>query len=164
MNIQDILKQYPYIGEERLRLNKDLRTAIEAKLNADGCIKASIISDSPRSGDVGNPTYRNTENLFEHLEEICVELANIAEYTKIKIRDLDDMQKQIDEALLSLTWAERRIIDLRYFQYPEPKFGWNKVIKESHYSRAECFRDHGQALEKMRKRIKLRLYETIKVV
>ncbi|MCX8129758.1 MAG: RinA family protein [Clostridia bacterium] len=150
-SITDMLMEYATVNKEICRQNEALQVAVKAQLNADGGIKASIMTDMPHGSGVGNPTYEKTANLFEHLEEICIELAELAETTKYEIRRLVDLKKDIDYAFMYLTYEERNIIKLRYIDYPEPKYTWDKVVSESYYCRSQCFEIHRRAIEKMEK-------------
>lgn len=160
INIKDLLLEYPGINKSVLKLNEDLSIVLKAQLNADGCLQCSIISDMPRGSDTTDKTYNATANLFEHLEEISLELAGMAETTKMEIRRLLDIQKNVNYAFLYLTFEEKKIIQLRYFDYPAPKYNWNKVVTESFYERTHCFRLHSQALKKMCKILNMGLNGT----
>jgi hypothetical protein len=164
LKIQDLLKLYPDINKKVYKLEQDNALALMAKLNNDGCIKSSIISDLPRGGLNSDPTYRNTERLLDNLEEISLELNDMAEYTLIEIRRLNDLKKQIDNAWIYLTSRERMIIELRYWDYPEPKYNWNKVVIESYYSRRECFRINDEALIKISRFVNMALIGTMDVI
>ncbi len=117
--IEHLIK-YPNILREIEKLTADLEIVTKAKLNADGCLKTSIMSDPIQPGVINDPTYRHTENLFAHFEEICLELELMAENTKVKIKNLlwakekiDKMLKKIDKMGLA---NEKRFIEMKYFQ------------------------------------------------
>lgn len=164
MTIQDVLKLYPEINKRAFKLQQDNEVALKAKLNNDGCIKCSIITDMPRGGISSDPTYSNTVRLTEKLKEISIELYDMAEYALAEIRRLNDLKKQIDNAWIYLTTDERRIVELRYWKYPEPKYNWDRVVSESYYSRRECFRTNDEALRKITKMVNVALYGTMKAV
>jgi hypothetical protein len=164
VNIENILMEYPYIPKRIMEINQNIREVIEAKLNADGGIKASIVSDEPRGSGVGNPTYEKTAMFFDHMEDICAELAQFIEYNKMRLRQLQDDKKSIDMALLCLTFDERRIIELRYITYPHPEFKWDKVIRESFYERSQCFELHNRALKKLSQQLNIGLNRTSNVI
>jgi hypothetical protein len=161
VDIIEMLKIYPGINKRILELNQDLNDVVKAKLNADGCLKATIITDEPRSPYTSSePTYNKTVKLFDKLEEICRELERYTEYIEWRINQLIDDKKRIDEALLSLTHDEYNIVKLRYWDYPAPRYNWNKIITESYYCRSQCFEIHNIAMEKMVKYLKSGLKRT----
>jgi DNA-directed RNA polymerase sigma subunit (sigma70/sigma32) len=164
MNIQDMLEKYHTINKDMMKLSQDLRTAIEAATNNDGCIKASLITDSPRGSNTSEPTYQNTEDLIEQLEEIGIELANLAKGTKEKMQDLMSIKSEIDIAYFMLEPEEQMIIRLRYMEMPKPQYTWEQVADAAHYSRPQALAIHGQALKKMRQVVNIRLNQTFKVV
>lgn len=155
---------YPKINAMAYKLEQDNELALKAKLNNDGCVKCSIITDMPRGTLGSDPTYQNTERLIDNLEKISIELNDMAEYALAEIRRLNDIKKQIDNAWLYLTTDERRIIELRYWLYPEPRYNWDKVVKESYYSRRECFYIHNSAIGILESRVNAALYCTLKAI
>lgn len=149
--VEGMLEKYHDINNEMVKLSKDLRTAVEAQTNNDGCIRASIITDMPKGTDVGEPTYEHTADLIEELEEIGVELANMARDTKDKMLDLLYIKNQIDLAYFMLEPEEQAIIRLRYMTMPAPQYTWRQVAETAHYGESQVYVIHSQALKKIKK-------------
>jgi hypothetical protein len=147
----DWLTRYHEINANMIRLSQDLRTAIEAATNNDGCIKASIITDTPHGTDVGNPTYQHTEDLFEHLEQIGVELANYAWQVKSQMMELINIKSQIDAAYFMLDPEEQTIIRLRYMAMPHPQYNWDQVADAAHYNERHARKINEHAIIKINK-------------
>ena len=119
MMIEALIK-YTGICKEIEKMTADMKTVVTARLNADGCLKAAIISDPIQSGITSDPTYRVTENLFLNFEEICLELTFLAESTKNELRRLLQTKKRIDKMLKKMDkkglTSEKKFIEMRYFQ------------------------------------------------
>ncbi len=154
-NIEEMLKEYPNINKDIMKLNRDVRTMILAGLRADGNVKAVVtsntISDTNKISDtVGD----NVAELLDHLEIISLELARSAREYKNKIIAKIDLKESVDEAFGTLTHEEKTIIRLRYWDFPEPKWHWDKIVKESYYCQSQCFEIHKRAINKMNEQIK----------
>ncbi len=92
--------------------------------------------------------------LLDHLEIISLELARSAREYKNKIIAKIDLKESVDEAFGTLTHEEKTIIRLRYWDFPEPKWHWDKIVKESYYCQSQCFEIHKRAINKMNEQIK----------
>lgn len=104
----------------------------------------------PRAGTVGNPTFESARSVIENVSELCDELEEYTKHCKNQIIDLILTKVRLDEALEALEHEERRVIELKYWLYPEPKYTWAKVFTEMPgYSDREVYRIHRRALEKL---------------
>jgi DNA-directed RNA polymerase specialized sigma subunit len=162
--VEEMLIKYHEINKDILKLSKDLRTAIEAETNNDGCIKASVISDTPKGIGTSEPTYSHTEDLIEQLEEIGIELANMAKETKEQMQDLLYTKSQIDIAYFALEPEEQTIIRLRYFDMPAPQYTWKQVSEAAHYSESQVFAIHKQAVKNIKEILRIGVNRSQEVV
>ena len=107
--IEDILKQYPFIGDDIRREQATLNEYIRLQQEARDPLKAQTLSDMPHmpDGNVSDQTLQAVEKVID-----CYQ-AKIDEQVK-KINELIDRQKWLDKAYASLTEDERRIVCLRY--------------------------------------------------
>lgn len=148
--VEEMLKEYTNISNDILKLNENLRIAVEAGLHADGCLKAMDMSCLPsKTNKVCDPVADNVENMFDNIEQISLELASLCETTKHQILEKMDLKKNIDAVWEHLTHEEKTIITLRYFDYPEPEHTWETVTRASHYSDSQCRRINRIALDKI---------------
>ena len=162
--VEEMLIKYHDVNRDILKLSQDLRTAIEAKTNSDGCVKASIITDTPRGCGRSEPTYNHTQDLMEQLEEIGIELSNMAKDAKERMQDLLYVKNEIDIAYFMLEPEEQTIVRLRYMDMPAPQYTWEQVANAAHYSRTQAFTIHGQALKKIKGIVNIGLNRTLEVV
>lgn len=107
--IEDILKQYPFIGDDIRREQDKLNEYIALQINARDPLKAQTLSDMPHmpEGNISDQTLQAVEKVID-----CYQ-AKIDEQVK-KINELIDRQKWLDKAFADLTEDERRIVYLRY--------------------------------------------------
>jgi DNA-directed RNA polymerase specialized sigma24 family protein len=107
--IEDILKQYPFIGDDIRREQDKLNEYIALQIKARDPLKAQTLSDMPHmpDGNVSDQTLQAVEKVID-----CYQ-AKIDEQVA-KINELIDRQKWLDKAYASLTEDERRIVTLRY--------------------------------------------------
>lgn len=107
--IEDILKQYPFIGDDIRREQAKLNEYIQLQQEARDPLKAQTLSDMPHmpEGNVSDQTLQAVEKVID-----CYQV-KIDEQVK-KINELIDRQKWLDKAFAGLTEDERRIVYLRY--------------------------------------------------
>jgi DNA-directed RNA polymerase specialized sigma subunit len=107
--IDEILKQYPFIGDDIRREQGKLNEYISLQQEARDPLKAQTISDMPHmpDGNVSDQTLQAIERVIDYYQ------AKIDEQVA-KINELIDRQKWLDKAYASLTEDERRIVCLRY--------------------------------------------------
>lgn len=105
--IEDILKQYPFIGDDIRREQATLNDYIQRQQEARETLKAANNDGLPHGYDVADKTYEAVERVID-----CYQ-AKIDEQVA-KINELIDRQKWLDKAFASLTEDERRIVYLRY--------------------------------------------------
>ncbi len=105
--IDEILKQYPFIGDEIRAEQARLNEYIALQQEARNTLKSQNIDGMPHGTDVSDATYAAVEKLvdvYQHEIDACV----------AKINELLDRKKWLDKAYASLTEDERRIVYLRY--------------------------------------------------
>ena len=105
--IDEILKQYPFIGDDIRREQDKLNEYIQLQQEARDTLKSRNIDGMPHGTDVGDATYAAVEKLvdvYQQKIDACV----------AKINELLDRKKWLDKAYASLTEDERRIVYLRY--------------------------------------------------
>ena len=105
--IDEILKQYPFIGDDIRREQAALNDYIQRQQEARETLKAANNDGMPHGYDVVDKTYEAVERVID-----CYQ-AKIDEQVA-KINELIDRQKWLDKAYASLTEDERRIVYLRY--------------------------------------------------
>lgn len=107
--IDEILKQYPFIGDDIRREQDKLNEYIQLQQEARDPLKAQTLSDMPHmpEGNVSDQTLQAVEKVIDLYQ------AKIDEQVA-KINELIDRQKWLDKAYASLTEDERRIVTLRY--------------------------------------------------
>lgn len=107
--IDEILKQYPFIGDDIQKAQKELNRYIELQQEARDPLKAQTLSYMPHmpEGNISDQTLQAVEKVID-----CYQ-AKIDEQVK-KINELIDRQKWLDKAFADLTEDERRIVYLRY--------------------------------------------------
>lgn len=107
--IDEILKQYPFIGEDIRREQGKLNEYIQLQQDARDTLKAQTLTDMPHmpDGNTSDPTADTVERVIDKYQDKINEQV-------AKINDLIDRQKRLDKAYASLTEDERRIVCLRY--------------------------------------------------
>lgn len=113
--IEDILKQYPFIGDDIRREQDKLNEYIALQINARDPLKAQTISRAPHmpEGNVSDQTIRAIEKVIDYYQ------TKIDEQVK-KINALINRQKWLDKAYANLTPEERIVVCLLYNeQYSE---------------------------------------------
>jgi len=105
--IEDILKHYPFIGDDIRREQAKLNEYIQLQQEARETLKAANNDGMPHGYDVSDKTYDAVEKVIDLYQ------AKIDEQVA-KINELIDRQKWLDKAFASLTEDERRIVCLRY--------------------------------------------------
>ena len=105
--IEDILKQYPFIGDDIRREQATLNDYIQRQQEARETLKAANNDGMPHGHDVADKTYEAVERVIDlYQTKIDEQVA--------KINELIDRQKWLDKAFADLTEDERRIVYLRY--------------------------------------------------
>jgi DNA-directed RNA polymerase specialized sigma subunit len=105
--IDEILKQYPFIGDDIRREQATLNDYIQRQQEARETLKAANNDGMPHGYDVADKTYEAVERVIDlYQTKIDEQVA--------KINELIDRQKWLDKAYASLTEDERRIVCLRY--------------------------------------------------
>lgn len=105
--IDEILKQYPFLGDDIRREQAILNDYIQRQHEARETLKAANNDGMPRGYDVSDKTYDAVEKVIDMYQTKIDEQV-------VKINELIDRQKWLDKAFASLTEDERRIVYLRY--------------------------------------------------
>jgi nicotinate-nucleotide pyrophosphorylase len=133
--IDEILKQYPFIGEDIRREQATLNDYIQRQQEARETLKAANNDGMPHGYDVADKTYEAVEKVID-----CYQ-AKIDEQVS-KINDLIDRQKWLDKAYASLTPEERAVVCLLYneqyserrvakIMYQGSRYKLSKVVNEA---------------------------------
>lgn len=103
--------------------------------------KISNMPKAPKNSKIGNPTEINA---LKHIYYSDVEIR------KKEMEKYSDLVKFVDEALGKLKKAEeRKIIELRYFDFPSPKYKWPTIALKTGYSEDRCKHIHKEAITKL---------------
>jgi DNA-directed RNA polymerase specialized sigma subunit len=107
--IDEILKQYPFIGDDIRREQATLNEYIQLQQEARDTLKGQALTDMPHmpDGNASDPTADAVERVIDKYQDKINEQV-------AKINELIDRQKWLDKAYASLTEDERRIVCLRY--------------------------------------------------
>jgi len=107
--IDEILKQYPFLGDDIRREQATMNEYIQLQIDARDTLKAQTLTDMPHmpDGNTSDPTADAVERVIDKYQDKINEQV-------AKINELIDRQKWLDKAYASLTEDERRIVCLRY--------------------------------------------------
>ena len=107
--IEEILKQYPFIGDDIRREQGKLNEYIQLQQEARDTLKGQALTDMPHmpEGNTSDPTADAVERVIDKYQDKINEQV-------AKINELIDRQKWLDKAFAGLTEDERRIVYLRY--------------------------------------------------
>ena len=107
--IDEILKSYPFIGDDIRREQDTLNEYIQLQQEARDTLKGQALTDMPHmpEGNTSDPTCDAVATVIDKYQDKINEQV-------AKINDLIDRQKWLDKAYASLTEDERRIVCLRY--------------------------------------------------
>lgn len=116
--IDDILKQYPYIGEDIQKAQKEINRYIELQQEARNPLKGQVLTGMPHDSGVSDQTYNAIEKIIDRYQaEIDQYAAQINEYL--------DLKKWLDKAFTELTEDERRIV----FQYYDQRMSIREMAR-----------------------------------
>lgn len=113
--IEEILKQYPFIGDDIRREQGKLNEYIQLQQEARDTLKGQTLTDMPHmpDGNTSDPTADAVERVIDKYQDKINEQV-------AKINELIDRQKWLDKAFASLTPEERAVVCLLYNeQYSE---------------------------------------------
>lgn len=107
--IDELLKQYPFLGDDIRREQDTLNEYIQLQQEARDTLKGQAMTDTPHmpDGNTSDPTCDAVERVIDKYQDKIDEQVT-------KINELIDRQKWLDKAYASLTEDERRIVTLRY--------------------------------------------------
>lgn len=155
MKTEDMLKEYPNMLTNVQQMNGWLDTAIKAGLKMDGSLQAVVQSDfKSATNEISDTTAQNVAELVDDIENISLALCNYAREIRQKVDETISLKSALDKAVNNLSIEEKRIIELRYFEYPEPKYNWNKVVQESYYCERQCYKLKDSAMKKIEEYLK----------
>jgi DNA-directed RNA polymerase specialized sigma24 family protein len=128
--IDDILKQYPFIGDDIRREQGKLNEFISLQQEARDTLKGQALTDMPHmpDGNTSDPTADAVERVIDKYQDKIDEQV-------AKINELMDRQKWLDKAYASLTEDERRIVTLRYNE----RWAARKIMRRLGIMRRETF-------------------------
>ena len=135
--IDELLKQYPFIGDDMRREQDKLNEYIQLQQEARDTLKGQTLTGMPHmpEGNTSDPTADAVERVIdEYQDKINEQVA--------KINDLIDRQKWLDKAFASLTPEERAVVCLLYneqyserrvakMMYPGSRYKLLKVADEA---------------------------------
>jgi DNA-directed RNA polymerase specialized sigma subunit len=138
--IENILELYGNIPEYIQNLNKEVNEIIKEKGITCDTLQSSKITNLPRSKETSNPVLSAVITIVDRYLQRITEI-------KENINELMDLQEQINKIYYSekLTLEERRIIDLVYFK----RYGFDRIPQMVRYSRSQCFKIRGSAIQKI---------------
>ena len=141
--IDDILKQYPFIGDDIRREQGKLNEFISLQQEARDTLKGRALTDMPHmpDGNTSDPTADAVERVIDKYQ------AKIDEQVT-KINELIDRQKWLDKAYASLTEDERRVVCLRYNERWQT---WKIMRRMGILDREEFYRLLNSAKDKIKK-------------
>lgn len=105
--IEEILKQYPYIGEDIQKAQKEINRYLELQQEARNPLKSQSLTDMPHGYEISDQTYNAICKLLDLYQ------AEIDKYVS-RVNELMDLKKWLDKAFSLLTENERRIVYLKY--------------------------------------------------
>ena len=138
--IDDILKQYPYIGEDIQKAQAELNRYITLRQEARNPLKAQVLTGMPHSYDVNDQTYNAVERIMDLYQ------TEINKYAT-EINELLDQKKWMDKAFTELTEDERRIVYLMYSRH----ISINKLAYTRRCSRNTIYKILDDAKAKIRR-------------
>jgi hypothetical protein len=101
--IDKILKQYPYIGEDIQKAQKELNRYIGLQEDARDPLRAPACGEKVSTYSISDQTYNAVEKIIDRYQ---VEIDKYA----AEINSLLDQKKWLDKAYSELTEDERRIL------------------------------------------------------
>jgi DNA-directed RNA polymerase specialized sigma subunit len=139
-NIEDILYEYPTIGQDILKQNKELTEFIKSKDEEYGSLGNYDLNFTPTSSSDGK---------YDPILETILRFEKHVRYLSNKVNSLIEQKEQTEKMLLILTPQEKRIIELRYFY----RLSWYAVSVKAHYCEKQCRRINKEAIIKLNKYI-----------
>lgn len=139
--IDEILKQYPFIGDDIRREQATLNDYIQRQQEARETLKAANNDGMPHWYDVADKTYEAVERVIDlYQTKIDEQVA--------KINELLDRKKWLDKAFAGLTEDERRIV---YLRYNERWQTWKIMRRMGILDREKFYRLLNSAKDKVKK-------------
>ena len=124
--IDELLKSYPFIGDDIRREQATLNEYIQLQVEARDTLKGQVLTDMPHMPD-GN----TTDPTCDAVERVIDKYQNKIDEQVTKINELIDRQKWLSIAYTTLTEDERRILYLRYDErWQTWKIMWRLGIKK----------------------------------
>ena len=117
--VDEILKQYPYIGEDIQKAQREINRYIELQQEARNPLKAQALTGMPHDSGVSDQTYNAIVKLID------VYQTEIDSYAA-EINELISLKKWLDKALMELTEDERRIV----YQYYDQRMSIREMARK----------------------------------
>ena len=108
--VDEILKQYPYIGEDIQKAQREINRYIDLQQEARNPLKAQALTGMPHDSGVSDQTYNAIVKLID------VYQTEIDKYVA-EVNELITLQKWLDKAFTALTEDERRTLYQKYDQH-----------------------------------------------
>lgn len=139
MNIRLYLKDYPYINDEVLSLQKELNTTIRNKHESYCTLQAVAITGMP-SGNTITDVSNTIQILIDRFDKKILNLTD-------KINNLLDEKALFEKAWFNsgISNEERILIQLKCFEHQS----WRNVAKAMKYSDKQCQRLYDKAISKI---------------
>jgi len=132
LDIQKMLKLYPYTGKNVFEWNRDLNCFIATSMTTRDSQK--MLDGMPHGTDTSDPTGETVLCIQQNLVEILEELLKSSEHVKTMTIDALQFKRKVDAQYMELEPEERRVIESRYVHGLE----WNQVARKSCYCRTQC--------------------------
>jgi len=148
MNAERFLREYPSMGEEIMRLNRELNNLIMCKDESYCTLGAQNITDMPRNAT----PEENPSSVEKAVIKLIDRFAEREDFYIGKINYLIEQQKMFERIWADmdlLSSVERRIIELRCFQ----ESTWDSVCQVIHYSRRGAEKIYQKAISKLQDQI-----------
>ena len=143
--IIEILLTYSTWNKRFLELNKELSEQIKQIDDTRDNISSALQNVGiPRGNNTGDPTFNKVDEIIQNLDKI-------KELTITKINNMLKEKEQIDRALQQLSFHERQVIEMYYFQNHGRffKIRCARIGDKIGYSQRSVERIYAQAMRKL---------------
>jgi len=151
VDVEKFLRDYPMLGKEILRLNRELNEMIACRDENYCTLQAQKLNDMPKAA-YPEENLSSVESAVIKLESLTERYDSKINYYTNRLNDIID-QKETFDAIWSdkelLTAIERKVIENRCFL----EYDWATVARLSNYSRISVIRTFDKAVQKVSKKI-----------
>ena len=139
MNVRSYLRDYPYVNDEVLRLQKDLNNLIQNKHESYCTLQAVALTGMPSANTISDVS--NTIQIL--IDRFDKKILNLSD----QINDLLDEKALFEKAWFKsdITNEDRTLIQIKCFEHQS----WRNVAKTMKYSDKQCQRLFDKALSKI---------------